>query len=131
MSSRTGRTGSQQGWWIESLRAARPSVRSENARAKLDHAIAVFVEANRRTSEKLGEAAASGDGAAQPATESALAATAQSSIDITAVIDSSEGRDAPVPRSAGSNSSGGGTTTLGELASASSSATTAVAARAR
>jgi hypothetical protein len=114
---------------VRGIVRARPSVRSEDARAKLDHAIAAFIDANRRTSEKLGEAAASGDDSAQPATESALEATAQSSVDIAAVIGGSESQDAQV--AADGSSSGGGTTTLGELASSSSSATSAVAARAR
>jgi hypothetical protein len=116
---------------VRQIVRTRPSVRSEDARAKLDHAVAVFIEANRRTSEKLSEPPAGGDDSAQPARESALDATVQSSTDIAAAINGSESQDAQVSGSANGSAGSSGSTTLGELASASSNANSALAARAR
>jgi hypothetical protein len=87
---------------VRQIVRTRPSVRSEDARAKLDHAVAVFVDANRRTSETLSDPpSAGGDDSAQPARETALEATVQSSA------------------------------TLGELSSASSSSSATLGARRR
>jgi hypothetical protein len=64
---------------VRQIVRTRPSVRTEGARAKLDHAVAVFIDANRRTSDRLSEPPPTGGDSAQPARETALEATVQSS----------------------------------------------------